>query len=153
VKALQHTPRRQPLRDTVHELIEGCAFEEAGHVPSAALKAAYYLFRDITERIGVDQAREIFAHYAQPPGAEALKKWRHESLLWRYDQMRPRPNVKQFVKMIVEENAKLPRREQHGPWGADPDNLDKLMRRLIGARRRKVDISKSGMSRTKHKTT
>jgi hypothetical protein len=151
MKPLQHLPPRQSRRDTVHELIQGCAYEEAGDVPSAALKAAYYLFQDIAERIGVDQARAIFAHYAKEPSAVRLKQIRHEGLLWRYRQMRPKPNVQQFVKIIAAENAKLPGEKQHGPWGTDPNNLDKLMRRLIAARRHKVDISKSRMSRTKPK--
>jgi hypothetical protein len=152
MKPLQHFPPGQSPGDAVHELMQSCAFEEAGDVSSAGLKAAYYLFRDITARIGVDQARAIFAHYAKGPSAETLKRMRHESLLWRYKQMRPKPNVRQFVKIIVAENAELPRAKQHGPWGTDPNNLDKLIRRLIAARRRKVDISKSGMSRTKRKS-
>ncbi|MCP2125801.1 hypothetical protein [Bradyrhizobium ottawaense] len=153
MKPLQHKPPGLSPQDAVHELLQSCAFEEAGHVPSAAYKAAYYLFRDITERIGVEEARAIFMHYAEPPSAEARKHWRHKGLLWRFDQM-PKPNVRQFVKMIAAENAKLPREARHGPWGTDEGNLDKLMRRLIAARKRsaKADIPKPEMSRTKPKS-
>lgn len=146
-RPLHHLPGR-PQKEIVHELMQACAFEEAGNLSGASSKAAHYLFQDVAARIGVDAARQIFLQFAAQPTPERLKRWKHQSLVSRYDMMRA-PNVRQLAREIAKENENLPRRQQHGPWGTEWSNIEKLIRRLLKARRVRLDKSKTEKSRTK----
>jgi hypothetical protein len=57
-------PRRSPA-EIAAELCRSCAWEEAGDPFGTAHKAAYYLFQELIERIGVDAARRILMHFGK----------------------------------------------------------------------------------------
>jgi hypothetical protein len=123
-------PRRYP-GEIAKEFFHSCAWEEAGDPGGAAYKAAYYLFSELTERMGVDGARLVFAHFAKRPPKKLVRQIADSELLGRYYLME-KPNVQKLAEQLAEENKKLPREKRKGPRGSTRSpTIDKYLRRLI----------------------
>jgi hypothetical protein len=132
-------PFRNP-RDLVEELFAACLWSDKFPI-EAAHKAASWLFSELRQRIGSDEAQRAFLHYGKPLSKRHIKQIKNENLLTRYDLMRdddgkPSPNVQRLAQQIVDENDAFNKSpERNGE--ARPTNLtsiDKHIRRLLDLR-------------------
>jgi hypothetical protein len=90
------------------------------------------IFAEIVHHHGLEKTREMFENYVRLPTALDLEDYGKMKLLERLDNMKPRPNIKQLVRELIEENNALPSPDRH----LIPDNLDKQIRRLKRDRER-----------------
>jgi hypothetical protein len=72
-------PRRDPA-EIASELFRSCQWEEAGDVARAAHKAAYYIFHELIERLGVDHKRrqELVDYIATSTDVDKIQMARRE---------------------------------------------------------------------------
>jgi hypothetical protein len=89
------------------DLVASCLYEEL-FPTGAAEKAAYYLFDNIREQLGVEEARRIFLKFGKDPSPTKLKKIKNAGVLDRYDMMKPRPNIAELARQMFAENQALP---------------------------------------------
>jgi hypothetical protein len=131
-------PRRPPA-EIVAELFRSCAWEEAGDPSGAAHKAADWLFSELIERIGVDDARKIFLHVIDELSDHAEK---HETdmLLFRLNMMRDKKtgkrkaNVQALARIIAAENDAFNKSPERNGAPARSTNQPSIEKQIIRVR-------------------
>jgi hypothetical protein len=122
--AARNDPRNK-LQQQINELF----FEVSKRGLQGWAYLANSLFYAIIKHESPAAARGIFDTSGPPP--KALKTAiKNSMLLERLHRMKPKPNMKQLARALVEENKKLPRRMQRGAGGIDEDNMFDHIRRL-----------------------
>jgi hypothetical protein len=102
--------------------------------------AVQRLFWRIERQHGEAHARKMFEKRGRAPTKADLKEKQKWQVLDELDQMRPL-NIRQFAKQLAGVNRKLPRAEQKGLGGIDPNSLEALIREL---RRERAAKQKAG---------
>jgi hypothetical protein len=129
--------RRYP-GEIAAELFCSCLWEDI--IPSgAAHKAAYYLFQELVEQIGIRDAQRAFLHFGNGPSPRQLKQFKNKLLLDRLDMMKGGPNVQQLAEQIAQENAEfnkaLPPERNSEAQPTNQMSIDKHIRRLVDQRK------------------
>lgn len=137
-------PHRDPSTIT-KELFESCAWQEAGLPDGAAYKAAYYLFSELDERVGINRARWLFRHFGRPPSQRRLNEIKNYALLDRLDGMKdkktglPSPNILKLANELAKANQTLPVSERRSAGSTDVHALEKHIRDIVKKRKRGLE--------------
>lgn len=103
-----------------------------------ARHAASLLFGLLSAHHGEDEARRIFAMWAAPRTDHEISKIENASLLTRYEMM-SKPSVRQLAKQLIKEKEEVsPPKDPRGAHGTKLENLEKLIRREIGDRKKEM---------------
>jgi len=88
-----------------------------------AKRKASSLFLEITEVLGDERARRIFAIWGTPPSASKLKRIQNEGVRIRLELMPGGPNVKKLAREIAHEKYINPKPQE-------VENEERQIRRL-----------------------
>lgn len=94
-----------------------------------------FLFSEIEEAHGLDEARRMFAEWATSPTASEINKLKGWRLIERYDDMLE-PNVRELARQVEADNAKLSDDEQLTPRRKPSrETIEAYLRGLLRDRR------------------
>jgi hypothetical protein len=136
-----------PPKEAAAELLRSCRWEMADDPASSAHKAAYYLFQELIECVGVGRAKYIFRHFGKLPSKTDLSDRKNYAVLDRFDRglwderagdWRP-CSMLALAKLLAKENEALPLEERKGPGGIEVTALAKHIENLVKRRDRELD--------------
>jgi len=149
-------------KENAAQLYRSCAWEVAGDPGEGAYKAAYWLFSELIERIGVNDAQETFLHVIDEL-SDITKNHDKSMLLFRLNMMRDKktgkrkPNNQQLAREIAAENDafnKSPKRNGAPERPTNQSSIEQQIKRLKKAKdvRRLATQGPSPQPRKKRKT-
>ncbi|KJC59910.1 hypothetical protein UP10_14540 [Bradyrhizobium sp. LTSPM299] len=77
-----------------------------------ARNKASFLFQEISEVLGTDATRRVFAMWGTPPSPSKMRRLANESILLRLRMMRPKANLNQLAREIAHEKYRNPTPEE-----------------------------------------
>jgi hypothetical protein len=102
---------------------------------TGAAMRVMFLFHEIEEAHGTDEARRMFENWAKPPTANEINKLKGWRLIERYDAMKDK-NVRELARQIEAQNASLPDDEQLTPRRKPSrETIEAYLRELLRQRR------------------